>query len=74
MRETYQSGVNDSFEGGETVVEGAENGDDVVEDLTLLHRLYHNCHSLTQRIHATTTPISPSLSVDGFLHLSPKLG
>ena len=52
MRETYQSGANDSFEGGETVVEGAENGDDVVDNLALLHRLYHHRRSLTQRIHA----------------------
>ena len=53
MRETYLSGVHRNFEGKETMVEGAENGDDdVVDGLTALHRLSHHHRSLTERIHA----------------------
>ena len=38
MRETYLSGAHGNFEGKETMVEEAENGDnDVVDRLTLLH-------------------------------------
>ena len=52
-RKTYLSGAHGGFEGGETVVEGAENGDDAVADgLALLDRLPHHRRSLTERIHA----------------------
>ena len=53
MRGTYLNGAHGSFKGRETMVEGVENGDDdVVDGLTLLHRLSHHHRSLTERIHA----------------------
>lgn len=56
----YLGGAHGGVEGGEAVVEGAEDGDDPIGDgLALLQRLPQQLRPLRQRLHLHPPPPPP---------------